>query len=78
MELFAAFQSFTEIGTAAGASFVFGLVGIVLLILGFKAFDFVTPKLDLEVELSKGNISVGIVVGSLLLAIGYIVSHVVG
>ena len=77
MALFAFFQSFSEFGGAAGASLVFGLIGIVMLIAGFKAFDLVTPKLDLEVELSKGNISVGIVVGALLLAIGYIVSHVV-
>lgn len=77
MNLFAGFQSFQEFGSAAGASLIFGLIGIVLLIIGFKAFDMLTPKLDLEAELAKGNMAVGVVVGALLLAIGLIVMHVV-
>ena len=59
------------------ASLVFGLIGIVLLMVGYFAFDILTPKLDVPAELSKGNVSVGIVVGALLLSIAYIASHVV-
>ena len=77
MLLFAYFQSLQEFGSAVGGSLVFGLIGIVLLIIGFKAFDLMTPRLDLEGELAKGNIAVGIVVGSLLFAIGFIVMHAI-
>jgi len=57
-------------------STIFGIIGIILLILGYFAFDIVTPKLDVPAELTKGNVSVGIVVASLLLAIAYIVGNV--
>ena len=54
------------------AAAVFGLLGIALLLVGFKAFERVTPKVDIEAELAKGNIAVGIAVGALLLAISLI------
>ncbi len=77
MTLLAVFQSAQEFGMAVGASLVFGLIGIVMLMLGFKAFEKITPKLDIESELAKGNTAVGIVVGALLLAIGLIVMHAI-
>lgn len=58
-------------------SALFGLVGIVLLLLGYFGFDKVTPKLDLEGELMKGNIAVGVALAGLFLGIAYIVAHVV-
>jgi len=61
----------------AVGSLIFGVIGIVLLLLGYFAFDIVTPKLDVPAELTKGNISVGIVVAALLLAIAYIAANVV-
>jgi putative membrane protein len=61
----------------AVGSLIFGVIGIVLLILGYFAFDIVTPKLDVPAELTKGNVSVGIVVAALLLAIAYIAANVV-
>ncbi len=56
---------------AAGA---FGLLGIVLLAVGFKVFELVTPKLDVEKKLQEGNVAVGIVVGALLIAISVVVA----
>lgn len=47
------------LGTAA-----FGMVGIVLMIAGFKLFEAVTRKLDIEKQLDNQNMAVGIVVGS--------------
>ena len=78
MPPFAVFQSAQDFAMAIGASLAFGLIGIAMLCLGFKAFEKITPKLDIETELAKGNIAVGIVVGSLLFAIGYIVMHAIG
>jgi putative membrane protein len=56
---------------------VFGLVGIVLLLLGYFLFDLVTPRLDVQKELSEKNMAVAIVVAALLLGIAYIAAHVV-
>ena len=41
-------------------SLMFGLIGIIMFITGYFAFDLLTPKLDISKELSSGNISVGI------------------
>ena len=60
------------VGSAA-----FGLLGIVLLLLGFFGFEVVTRKLNVQEQLEKGNVAVGIVVGALLLAVAYIAAHVV-
>lgn len=60
------------------AAAVFGLLGIALLMLGFKVFEWITPKLRVEEELMKGNVAVGIAVGALLLGISLIVVRAIG
>jgi putative membrane protein len=64
------FQSLWQalLGTAA-----FGLLGIVLMIVGFKLFELITRKLDIEKQLDNQNMAVGIVVGALLLGVSLIV-----
>ena len=57
---------------------IYGLVGIVLLIVGYKLFDWITPQIHVQKELSEKNAAVAIVVAALLLGIAYIVAHVVG
>ena len=62
-------------GAALLATTLFGLVGIVLMLLGFKAFDWLTPKIDLEKELAENNnVAVGIVVASVMVGIAIIVA----
>lgn len=56
------------IGTGA-----FGLLGLVLMLLGFKLFELVTKRLDIEKQLEAGNMAVGVVVAALLLGISLIV-----
>jgi putative membrane protein len=58
-------------------SAVFGLVGIVLLFLGYWLFDLITPRIDVQKELSEKNLAVAIVVGALLVSIAYLTAHVV-
>jgi uncharacterized membrane protein YjfL (UPF0719 family) len=60
------------------SSIVFGVVGIGLMILGYKAFDWVTPKLDVEKELmEKHNIAVGIVVAAVFIGVSILIAHIV-
>lgn len=57
---------------------VFGLAGIVLAVLGFKVFDWITPKIEVERELAeKHNLAVAIVCAAIILGISYIVATVV-
>lgn len=56
---------------------IFGLVGIVLLVLGYKVFDWMTPKMKIQDELNKGNTAVAMVIMALLFSIAYITANVV-
>jgi putative membrane protein len=50
----------------------------VLAVLGFKVFDWITPKMDIQKELTeKANIAVAIVTASIILGVCYIVASVV-
>jgi putative membrane protein len=60
-------------GNALLAAAAFGVLGIVLLALGFKVFEWVTPKLHVEEELGKGNTAVAIVVAAVILGVAVIV-----
>jgi putative membrane protein len=60
------------------AAAAFGLLGIAMLVIGFKVFEWLTPKLKVEEELTKGNVAVGIAVGALLLGISLIVVRAIG
>ena len=56
------------------ATVVFGFVGIVLAIVGFKLFDAVTP-FNLEREMCENkNVAVGILCGAIVLGICVIVA----
>ena len=52
----------------------FGILGIFLCVLGFKAFDWITPTINIERELAeKHNIAVAIVMAAVILAVSAIV-----
>lgn len=57
-------------------SFLFGILGIVIMVLGYLIFDKVIPA-DFNKELENNNIAVAIVVAGLLIGISIIVSRVV-
>ncbi|HBJ1648333.1 DUF350 domain-containing protein [Clostridium botulinum] len=66
-----------EILYNAGLSVTFGVVGIILLIIGYCAFDKVLTKIDFTEELKNKNIAVAIVIAGFMMAIGVIISGVV-
>lgn len=59
-----------------GLSALFGLLGIIILILGYIIFDKLIP-LNFSKELGNNNIAVAIVIAGILIAIAIIVSRVV-
>ena len=64
----------TSFGSAILSTFIFGLVGICLAIVGFKLFDFITP-FNLEKEMCENkNVAVGILCGAIVLGICWIVA----
>jgi len=59
------------------ATIAFGIVAILLIIVGYIAFDKLTPKLDFDDLLNKGNLALAIVISSFLLGLCYVVGKVV-
>jgi putative membrane protein len=76
--LFAETWNFEAMGASLLAAALFGVLGIALLALGFKVFEWITPKLKVEEELSKGNTAVGIVVAAATLGVALIVVRAIG
>ena len=73
--MFATFALTVEgIGVPLFGAALFGLLGIALLILGFKVFEWATPKLDVEKKLQEGSVAVAITVAGLLVAIAIILA----
>lgn len=59
-------------------SLVFGGTGLLLAVLGFKVFDWITPRMDIQRELAeKQNVAVAIVCGAIVLGVCYVVATVV-
>jgi putative membrane protein len=63
--------------TDLAATAAFGILAILLIVVGYIAFDKLTPKLDFDDLLNKGNLALGIVVGCFLLGLCYVVGQVV-
>ena len=55
----------------------FGVIAILLIVLGYITFDKLTPKLDFSDLLNKGNVAMAIVVGSFIIGLCYVVGKVV-
>ncbi len=73
--MFALISDWSGFGAALLATAIFGLVGIGLMLLGFKVFDWLTPKIDLEKELGENkNVAVAIVVASVMIGIAIVIA----
>ena len=62
------------LGTGLLLGSIYALVGTLLLIVCFKIFDKVLTRIDLEGEVLKGNVAVGILSAAVLLAIAHIIA----
>lgn len=57
---------------------VFGLLGILLMAIGFKIFDWLMPRIDFERELAeKNNIAVSVLSAAIVIGIAIIVAIVI-
>jgi putative membrane protein len=56
-----------------GVTIVWGLLGIALLVTGFKLFDWATPKISFNETLNKGNMAVAVVIAGFLVATAIVI-----
>lgn len=57
-------------------SMIFGFLGIFLLLLGFKLFDWMLPKIDFQVQLNESPVATAVVIASFFLSLALIISSV--
>ena len=58
-------------------SIIFGFLGLVLLLGGFKLFDWILPKVDFQAELKGNPVALAIVIAAFFLALSHIIASVV-
>lgn len=52
---------------------LYAVLGVILMYVSYRAVDVLTPRVNFEEELRKGNVAVAIVIGALFLAIAVII-----
>jgi uncharacterized membrane protein YjfL (UPF0719 family) len=66
------------LGTALGYTALFGLVGAIMVVIGFKAFDKIITRIDLEGEIEKGIVAAGILGGAVIIGLAIIIAAAMG
>jgi uncharacterized membrane protein YjfL (UPF0719 family) len=59
--------------TILGFNFLYAGLGLVLMLIAYRVFDWLTPKVNFDEELQKGNIAVAIYIASVFIAIALII-----
>jgi uncharacterized membrane protein YjfL (UPF0719 family) len=59
--------------TIIGINFLYAAIGVILMFISYKVFDMLSPKIDFEKELKKGNIAVSIFIAALFISIALII-----
>jgi uncharacterized membrane protein YjfL (UPF0719 family) len=59
--------------TIIGINFLYAALGVILMFVTYKIFDKLSPRVDFEEELKKGNIAVAIFIGALFISIALII-----
>jgi putative membrane protein len=54
-------------------NYLYAALGLVLMFFAYKVFDWLSPKIDFEDELKKGNIAVAIFIASIFVTIGMVI-----
>jgi uncharacterized membrane protein YjfL (UPF0719 family) len=52
---------------------MYAVIGVVLMFVSYKVFDLLSPKINFEDELKKGNIAIAIFIAALFIAIALII-----
>ncbi len=63
---------------SVGFAALFGGLGIVMSVIGYKLFDLIETRIDFADEIKKGNTAAAIVIGAFLIGICFIIGRAVG
>jgi uncharacterized membrane protein YjfL (UPF0719 family) len=60
--------------TIIGINILYAIIGVVLMFISYKIFDKLSPKIDFEEELKKGNIALAVFIAALFISIALIIA----
>jgi uncharacterized membrane protein YjfL (UPF0719 family) len=58
-----------------GTNFLYATLGVVLMFVAYRFIDLVTPSVNFNEELKRGNVAVAIFVAAIFLSIAWIVGQ---
>ncbi|MAJ73222.1 hypothetical protein CMK13_09465 [Candidatus Poribacteria bacterium] len=68
------YSFWNELPLGLAAALIYSFLGIIVLMIGFKIFDWITPfSLNREIE-EKNNTAAGLIVAGIMIALGLIVA----
>jgi uncharacterized membrane protein YjfL (UPF0719 family) len=56
-----------------GLNFMYAAMGVVLMFIAYRVFDWLTPQVDFPSELKDGNVAVSIFIAAIFVSIALIV-----
>ena len=59
--------------TIIGLNILYAVSGVVLMFFSYKVFDLLSPKINFEDELKKGNVAVAMSIAAIFIAIALII-----
>ena len=64
----------TTILQGIGATIIWWVLAMILLMVGYITFDKIWTKIDFNEELLKGNIAVGVMIAGFFIALGLVIA----
>lgn len=58
-----------------GSNFLYAVLGVVLMFVTYRVIDWVTPAVNFNEELKRGNVAVAIFIASLFLSIALVIGQ---
>ena len=58
-----------------GSNFLYAILGVVLMLLTYRVIDWITPEVNFNEELKRGNVAVAIFVAAIFIAIAMVIGQ---
>lgn len=56
-----------------GLNFLYAVLGVALMFIAYRVIDMLTPKVDFEEELRRGNLAVGLFMAAIFISVAIVI-----
>lgn len=56
-----------------GLNFLYAVLGVALMFIAYRVIDVLTPKVDFEEELRRGNLAVGLFMAAIFISVAIVI-----